>query len=155
MTHLYGKYGENWQNYVRIVSPSGSLTKHKDVKLDIAPDIHGIFPTIGNITYNRTRYMVYDSPHDGSYMYHSVSAVLQLIMREYTPSAEGLKAALQVFYSQRGQLQQNMERLLAISFKDKLKDVSWEDHWGEFTDAFSLATIYSIQMKVTRQKILE
>ena len=93
-------------------------------------------------------YTVYDSPHDGSCMYHSVSAVLQPIMREHTPSAEGLKAALQVFYSQRGQLQQNMERLLTITFEDKLKDVSQEDHWGEFTDAFNLAIIYSIQTKV-------
>ena len=77
--HLYGKYGENWQNYIRTVSPSGSLTKHKGVKVDIASNIHGIFPTIRNITYNRTRY---DCPCDGSYMYHYVSAVLQPIMRE-------------------------------------------------------------------------
>ena len=72
-------------------------------------------------------YTVYDSPRDGSCMYHSVSVVLQPIMRERTPSAEGLKATLQVFYSQRGQLQQNMERLLTITFKDKLKDVCQED----------------------------
>lgn len=44
-THLYGKYGKNWQKYVRTVSPSRRMTKHKGVKPDIAPDIHGIFPT--------------------------------------------------------------------------------------------------------------
>ena len=88
---------------------AAQLAQHKDVKLDVAPDIHGLFPTIGDITFNRMKYTVYNSPHDGSYMYHSVSAVLQPIMREHTPTAEGLKEALKVFYSQRGQLQQNME----------------------------------------------
>ena len=48
-----------------------------------------------------------------------------------------------------------MERLLAVTFEDKLKDVCREDHWGEFTDAFSLATIYSIQMKVAIVNLTE
>ena len=41
-----------------------------------------------------------------------------------------------------------MKRILSINFADRLNDLRRPDHWGEFCDAFSIATIYSVQMKV-------
>ena len=87
-------------------------------------------------------------------MYYSVSAVLQPIMLENTPSAEGLKKSLQICYTQTGPLQRNMQRILSINFADQLNDLRRSDYWGEFCDAFSLATIFAVQMKVAIVELL-
>ena len=96
--HVYGKYGTNWKSYVATLSKDGHPTKHHgSEKPTLGPDVQGIFPFIGHFRHNNTEFTVFDSPHDGSCMYHSISAVLQPIMLENTPSAEGLKESLQIF----------------------------------------------------------
>ena len=70
------------------------------------------------------------------------------IFEETMPTAEALKKALVAFYRQKGQLQRNMENLLAIRLDDRLQEVQRRDHWGEYVDAFSLATIYSMKFKL-------
>lgn len=124
---------------------TGEIATHSGIKPLQAPDIYGIFPLLFTITYNGKTYLIYDSPHDSSCMYHSLSAVMHPLFQESTLSATTLKKALVTFYSQRGEMCNNMERLLAIRFEDRLKDVKQKDHWGEYTDAFSLAKIYSIK----------
>ena len=78
-------------------------------------------------------------------MYHAISAMLQPIYKEQTPTARALKTALAAFYCQTGELRNNMERVLPIWFDKRLQDVLRSDHWGEYTDAFSLATLYSLR----------
>ena len=56
-------------------------------------------------------------------IYHSISAVLQPLFTGMTPSATALKNALVAFYGQKGQFCKSMERLLTITFDDRLKDV--------------------------------
>ena len=70
------------------------------------------------------------------------------IYGERALSAEALKKALAAFYGQKGQLCRNMENLFTKRFDDRLKEVQRKDHWGEYADAFSLATIYSMKFKL-------
>ena len=75
---VHGKYGKNWKNYVRTVSKDGYPTKHSGAKKPtLGTDVQGIFPYIGHFLHNNTNFTVFDSPHDGSCMYHLVSVVLQ------------------------------------------------------------------------------
>lgn len=45
-------------------------------------------------------------------------------------------------------MRNTMERLLAITFDDRLAEVKRKDHWGEYADVYSLATIYSMKLNV-------
>ena len=92
--YVYRKYGTNWESYVGTLSKDGYPTKHHGSKTTLGPDVQVIFPFIGHFRHNNIDFTVFNSPHDGSCMYHSVSAVLQPIMLENTPSAEGLKKSL-------------------------------------------------------------
>ena len=81
-------------------------------------------------------------------MYHSISAMIHPIFEETMPTAEALKKVLVAFYRQKGQLRKNMENLLAKRFDNRLQEVQRRDHWGEYVDAFSLATIYLMKFKL-------
>ena len=75
--HIYGKYNKQWNNYVHKKNKdTGDIATHGGIKPLQAPDIYGISPILFTITYNGKTYLIYDSPHDSSCMYHSLSAVM-------------------------------------------------------------------------------
>ena len=43
---------------------------------------------------------------------------------------------------------QHLERLLAVSFADRYRDICNPGHWGQFDDALCLATIYSLKFTI-------
>ena len=149
-SHIYHKYGEQWDRFVRLRNlETGRPATHGGKKPLVAPDLYGIFPTIEKkLFYNKKTYTIFDSPHDGSCMYHSLSAVLQPLHLDNTPSADSLKRALIAYYSQRGQVRKMIEKALPISFEERLKDLQQPYHWGEYTDAFILATIFGVKFNI-------
>ena len=149
--HIHGKYGKQWNSYIRKKNKDTSEITHGGIKSLQAPDIYissryiWHFSNSFSITYNSKTYSIYDSPHDGSCLYHPLSAVMHPLYQDSTPSATALKKALVTFYSQRGEMWNNMKRLLVIRFDDRLTDVKQKDHWGKYADAFSLVTINSLK----------
>ena len=106
--HIYGKYGKQWNNYIHKKNKDTSeIATHGGIKPLQVPDIYGISPILFRITYYDKTYLIYDSPHDGSCMYHSLSAVMHALFQESTLSATALKKALVTFYSQRGEMCNN------------------------------------------------
>ena len=55
---------------------TGELATHHGIKPLQAPIIYGVFPILYSISYNGKTYTIFDSPHDGSCCYYSLSAVM-------------------------------------------------------------------------------
>ena len=63
---------------------------------------------------------MYDAPAYGSCMYHAISAVFQLILKEATPLAETFKERLVKFYTMYNAIKRKVEEIFYISFEARL-----------------------------------
>ena len=90
--HICEQYGKSYADHVRVKNPDTvKIASATSTKSSTAPDIKPDFPRLSKlITYNDINYIIYDSPRDGSCLYHSVAAILPLLLAT-TPNAVSLR----------------------------------------------------------------
>jgi len=70
-------------------------------------------------------------------------------MIKHHASALSLKAVLKDFYKDcREETKKNLEKLLAVTFKDYYDDVCDCNHWGQVNNAVCLATMCKLKFKI-------
>ena len=148
--HIIDEYGEHWYRNVKLIDNDGEPQRFRiAMRPCVAPDLEGSYNIIGRLVYNGQTYAVLDAPHDGSCFYHSFSSMVREHLGADTPSARALKMQLREYYRHSDTTtKQHLERLLAVSFADRYRDICNPGHWGQYDDALCLATIYSLKFTI-------
>jgi len=148
--HVNSVYGDEWRRYVRVriegIKDQVLAQLHAPRRIDVfAPDLQGKLDELGRVTYNGSTFIIFNTPSDGSCMYHSIAAMLHGTVDDTT--AGGLNKMLLIFYQTKGQIKQVLERR-GINFENKLEDLRSPGHWGEFTDTVAIATLFKVKFLV-------
>ena len=148
--YLIDEYGEHWYRNVKLINNDGEPQGFRTtMRPSVAPDLEGSYNIIGRLVFNGQTYAVLDAPHDGSCFYHSFSSMVREHLGGEAPSAMALKKQLREYYRHSDtSTKQHLERLLAVSFADRYRDICNPGHWGQFDDALCLATIYSLKFTI-------